>query len=118
MYHNTLDKRCYNCPFISKFNDTPLKKVNTAPLLGVLVHKNFGWKSHILLLCKRIRRNIAVTYKLTHYLSIGNSVNVYFLVTSHLRYCSFKWNYGNITLTQKLINICKKLEKFINTKKK
>ena len=61
----TSDKRCYNCPFIPKFNDTPLEKINMASFLGVLGHYNLLRKSHILLLCKQIRHIIAVIYKLT-----------------------------------------------------
>ena len=86
--------------------------------LGIILHENLSWKSHMLALFSKIRRNVGIIYKLKCYLNTNNLVNIYqALVTSHLRYCITTWNHGNKTLVQKLDNVCNKLKKYINKRK-
>ena len=72
----------------------------------------------MLALIKKLRRNVAIMYKLTFYLNKTNLLNVYYsLIVSHLRYGITVRNHENQTIAQKLQRICNKFITYIRKNK-
>ena len=96
------------------FYKNPIKRVESIPFLGIILHEALSWKPHILALLQKVRRNIGILFKLRSYLNTNNLKNIFYsLVVSHLRYCITSWNHGNKTLVQNLENLCFKVQKQI-----
>ena len=91
-----------------------IKRVESIPFLGIILHEALSWKPHILALLQKVRRNIGILFKLRSYLNTNNLKNIFYsLVVSHLRYCITSWNHRNKTLVQNLENLCFKVQKQI-----
>ena len=108
-------KKSYNMQFpILRFNNKPIERVKKTPFLGVLLDENLSWKSHMLALFQKMRRNVGIIYKLKSYLNSNNLICIYHsLIASHLRYCITSWNHGNTILAKKIDNHCSKVIKLI-----
>ena len=108
-------KKSYNMQFpILRFNNKPIERVKKTPFLGVLLDENLSWKSHMLALFQKMRRNVGIIYKLKSYLNSNNLICIYHsLIASHLRYCITSWNHGNTILAKKIDNLCSKVIKLI-----
>ena len=110
-----IHKKSYNMQFpILRFNNKPIERVKKTPFLGVLLDENLSWKSHMLALLQKMRRNVGIIYKLKSYLNSNNLICIYHsLIASHLRYCITSWNHGNTILAKKIDNLCSKVIKLI-----
>ena len=54
------------------FYKNPIKRVESIPFLGIILHKALSWKSHILALLQKVRRIIGILFKLRSYLNTNN----------------------------------------------
>ena len=99
---------------ILRFNNKPIERVKKTPFLGVLLDENLSWKSHMLALFQKMRRNVGIIHKLKFYLNSNNLIFIYHsLIAGHLRYCITWWNHGNTVLAKKIDNLCSKVINFI-----
>ena len=74
------------------FKKKSMEQVKNMLFLGLHLNENLSWKPHMLALIKKLRRNIAIMYKLTFYLNKTNLLNVYYsMIVSHLRYGITVW---------------------------
>ena len=49
-----------------------VKRVESVPFFGFILHEALSWKPHILALLQKVRRNIGVLFKLISYLNTNN----------------------------------------------
>jgi len=69
----------------------------------------------MLAILKKVRINAAIIYKLRYYLNTVNLIEIYHaLITSHLHYCITVWNYGNVTIVNKIQSLCSNLNETYN----
>ena len=62
---------------ILRFNNKPIERVKNTPFLGVLLDENLSWKSHMLALFQKIRRNVGIIYQLKSYLNSNNLICIH-----------------------------------------
>ena len=112
-------KKLSNCSKTLLLNNKPLKQVNDLLFLGLYINKGLSWKTHMIVLLKKVRTNAAIISKLRYYLNATNLMKVYHaLITSHLRYCIMAWNHRNQIIVKKIQTLCNNVIKLIKKKDK
>ena len=95
-----------------KIRNTPIQKISSFKLLGVILDQHLSWKDHILSLKKKLQTLLVVTMKIKPCLSKDSLLIIYHsLLISHIRYCINNWCFENSTLIRKLQSICNRFLK-------
>ena len=106
MNFKTLNTPTHNLTL--KIRNTPIQKISSFKLLGVILDEHLSWKDHILSLKKKLQALLVVTMKIKPCLSKDSLLIIYqSLLISHIRYCINNWCFENSTLIKKLQSICK-----------
>ena len=99
-------------------NSTPLEQVQNISFLGLYLDENLSWKSHMLIVIKKLRSYLGIISKLKYHLNIENLIQIYHsLIESQIRYGIMTWNHGHKTLVQKIQRLCDKFTSFVNKNK-
>ena len=68
-------------------NSTPLEQVQNISFLGLYLDENLSWKSHMLIIIKKLRSYLGVISRLKYHLNIENLIQIYHsLIESQIRY--------------------------------
>ena len=95
-----------------KIRNSPIQKISSFKLLGVILDEHLSWKDHILPLKKKLQALLVVTMKIKPCLSKDFLLIIYHsLLISHIRYCINNWCFENSTLIRKLQSICNRFLK-------
>ena len=107
MLFKTLNTKSQTSNLSLQIRNTPIQKISSFKLLGVILDEHLSWKDHILSLKKKLRTLFVVTIKVKPCLRKDSLLIIYHsLLISHLRYCINNWCFANSTLINKLQNIC------------
>ncbi|XP_077976386.1 uncharacterized protein LOC144432146 [Styela clava] len=88
-------------------NGNEIERVKEIKFLGVIFDENLSWKSHILHVIGKTKRNLAVAAKVSQCVNQSALLAMFqSLLLSHIRYCCSVWLHGNKTLVSKLQSIC------------
>ena len=110
MHFKTLNTPTHNLTL--KIRNTPIQKISSFKLLGVILDEYLSWKDHILFLKKKLQALLVVTMKIKPCLSKDTLLIIYHsLLISHIRYCINNWCFENSTLIRKLQSICNRFLK-------
>lgn len=72
---------------VLRFNDAPLQQLIETKFLGIIIHQNLNWSSHIQHATSKIQKTKYIFYKLRYLFSLKTLRIVYFsLVHSHISF--------------------------------
>src|SRR6218665_860204 len=105
-------------------NNTPLVQTHSSKFLGVLIDSHLTWKDHIMLVTKKVSKNIGVIARIKHCLPHKILLSLYYtLIFPYFSYCNIIWgsNYkthlSNLFILQKrAIRLICNLPRFSSTK--
>ena len=90
-----------------KIYDENVEIVNNLKFLGVIINEKLSWKSHMLFIKSKLRRNTAVCAKIKNYLNKDAFLNLYHsMIECHTRYGITSWCFGNSTQKLSLQRSC------------
>jgi hypothetical protein len=80
------------CPSAIKIGGQALERVHTIKFLGVLIHENLSWKSHIDDRANKLAKSIGVLNRLKHQLPAHTLLTLYnSLISPHFQYAITSW---------------------------
>ena len=89
MFHTP--QRVANFPTL-KIDDTEIEFVTSFNFLGIKLHQNLKWDSHIETVTKKMSRTIGVMNKMKNFLPLGALLKIYnALIAPHLNYGVMVW---------------------------
>ena len=89
MFH--MPQRVVNFPTL-QINDTEIEFVTSFNFLGIKLHQNLKWDSHIETVTKKMSRTIGVMNKMKNFLPLGALLKIYnALIAPHLNYGVMVW---------------------------
>ena len=84
-----------------------IKLVDSTKFLGVTITKHLSWKKHMVLIKKKLRKNLGVCRKVKSQLGITAMLSLYHsLIESHIRNSIVSWCHGNITMKNSIQRSC------------
>ena len=86
-----------------KLNGEIIKKVDNFKFLGLHIDSGLNWKTHMHEVLTKVRRNLCVVRKISHFLNRKSLFQLYHsLIMSHIRYGIIVWHQGNISIRKKI----------------
>ena len=80
-----------------------LTKVSSTKFLGLTISENLSWKSHMLILLKKIRVICGSIKKIQHFINVHTLKLLYHsMIQSQLYYCIITWCHNNKGIQVKL----------------
>ena len=68
-------------------NSTPLEQVQNTSFLGLYLDENLSWKSHMLIVLKKLRSYLGIISRLKYHLNMENLIQIYHsLIESQICY--------------------------------
>ena len=100
-------------------NGNEIERVKEIKFLGVIFDENLSWKSQIMHVIGKTKRNLAVSAKVSQCVDQSALLAMFqSLLLSHIRYCCSVWLHGNKTLVSKLQSICNNFLRIVFGKRK
>ena len=104
-----------NPKFTVNLNNIIIEEQQTTTFLGVLIDNKFTWKSHILHLCSKISKGIAILRLLKHSFPKHILKMIYMsLIYSYLNYCNLIWGAADTTIMDPLFKLQKKAIRIVD----
>ena len=95
-------------------NNLPLKQEESIRYLGIYIDSHLNWKTHIHYISKKINRSIGMLFKLRHYLTLKQLIQLYYsLIYPFLTYGLITWGNTYTSSLQPLISLQKKVMRVI-----
>ncbi len=81
-----------NCTLNLKVGDKPIKQVNEAKLLGIIIDESLTWDKHIYKMCNKISKRLGLLKRLKNFIP-NNTLLMLFnsLVLPHFDYTNVVW---------------------------
>lgn len=98
IFHHNRKRMKQNFEIPVFIDGVKIEKVDHFKFLGVLLHENLNWTSHINSLCLKLTKTVAMLNRARHTLPESSLImlyNSFFL--SHLNYCSLVWSFTTET---------------------
>src|SRR6218665_4016712 len=105
-------------------NNTPLVQTHSSKILGVLIDSHLTWKDHIMLVTKKVSKNIGVIARIKHCLPHKILLSHYYtLIFPYFSYCNIIWGsnykthlYNLFILQKRAIRLICNLPRLSSTK--
>ena len=97
-----------------KINDIEIERVSQFDFLGLTLHENLNWKSHIDKIANKISRSIGILNKQKHFMPIESKLHIYnSLILSYINLGILSWGYQ----CDRIIKLQKKAVRIVNLSK-
>ena len=95
-------------------NDTPIERVPVFDFLGVTLHENLSWKSHIDKISNRISRSIGILNKNKNLIPLESRLHIYSsLILSYINFGILSWGYQ----CERIIKLQKRVIRIVSLSK-
>ena len=84
-------------------NGILIKKVEDFKFLGLHINQHLSWKSHMLKVLSKIRRNLGIVRKIAYFLDKHSLLQLYHcFIMSHIRYGIIVWHHSHKAIRKKI----------------